>query len=181
MEFIYNFFGKSVRLLNEHGAPICGFGNYWKSIWSNICIELYSKGLSIDNASTLCRLQGWEKKKVKTIKWWPRWNSRWDPKNRHMRVDSNGIMSWIIWLCEHLLSSRHHLYEERRNDLRIDQVEVHVQDEHVEEIMYLNLAVIWILFYCSYISLIQAQVHKNGFRMKIFVFLFLEVLPAHLF
>ena len=31
-------------------APMCGFGNWWQSLWTNVCIELYLKDLSICNA-----------------------------------------------------------------------------------------------------------------------------------
>jgi hypothetical protein len=62
--------------------------------------------------------------------------------NGHLRVEPIGWMSWKIRSCEHAwISSRPHLYEERRNDSRIDQVEMQVQDEHLEEIICLILGI----------------------------------------
>ena len=29
--------------LKEHGAPMFGFGNWWQSLWTNGCLELYLK------------------------------------------------------------------------------------------------------------------------------------------
>jgi hypothetical protein len=36
------------------GAPMCGFGNWWHSLWTNGCIELYLKDLSIGFSWSPC-------------------------------------------------------------------------------------------------------------------------------
>ena len=36
------------------GAPMCGFGNWWHSLWTNGCIELYLKDLSIGSSWSPC-------------------------------------------------------------------------------------------------------------------------------
>ena len=36
------------------GAPMCGFGNWWQSLWTNGCLELYLKVLSIGFSWSTC-------------------------------------------------------------------------------------------------------------------------------
>ena len=95
---------------------MCGFGNWWQSLWTNGFLELYSKDLSIGTS--------WSPSVgFKEFIWWPRWYSRCYPKIGHMRVECIASMSWRRRLCEHsCLPSRHHLCEERREDTRLIKI-----------------------------------------------------------
>ena len=46
------------------GAPMFGFGNWWQSLWTNGCLELYLKDLSIGISWSPCV-------GFKEFMWWP--------------------------------------------------------------------------------------------------------------
>jgi len=58
---------------------------------------------------------------MKKITWWPKWCSRCDPKNGHVRVEPLAKCVLEKWrLCEHsCLPPRHHHNESRRKDTRL--------------------------------------------------------------
>ena len=107
----------SITKMGEIGrtcaAPMFSFGNWWQSLWTNGCLELYSKDLSVGTS--------WSPSVgFKEFIWWPRWYSRFYPKIGHVRVELIASMSWRRRLCEHsCLPSRHHPNEESWKDTRL--------------------------------------------------------------
>ena len=98
-------------------CPMFGFGNWWQSLWTNGCLELYLKNLSIGFA---CRPYVG----LKVI-----WRRIWDdqggyswsyPKIGHVRDEPIASTSWRRRLCGHsCLPLRHHLNEENWKDSRL--------------------------------------------------------------
>ena len=92
------------------GAPMYGFGNWWQSLWTNGCLELYLKDLSIGLSWSPCV-------GFKEFMRWTKFFSRNYPKIGHVRVELIAIMSWRRRLCDHsCLPSRHHPNEESWKD-----------------------------------------------------------------
>jgi len=59
---------KMGEIVRAH-LSMCGFGNWWQSLWTNGCLELYSKDLSVGTS--------WSPSVgFKEFIWWPRWYSR---------------------------------------------------------------------------------------------------------
>ena len=95
------------------GAPMFGFGNWWQSLWTNGCLELYLKVVSIGFSWSTCV-------GFKESLWRPRCYSRNYPKIGHLRVELIASMSWRRRLCDHsCLPSRHHPNEESWKDSRL--------------------------------------------------------------
>ena len=83
-----------------------GFGNWWQSLWTNSCLELYLKVLSIGFSWSTC--VGFKESLC-----WPRWHSRNYSKIGHVSVELIANMSWRRKLYDHsCLPSRHHPNEE---------------------------------------------------------------------
>ena len=92
------------------GAPMFGFGNWWQSLRTNGCLELYLKVLSIGFSWSTC--VGFKESLCR-----PRCYSRNYPKIGHVRVELIASMSWRRRLCDHsCLPSRHHPNEESWKD-----------------------------------------------------------------
>ena len=95
------------------GAPMFGFGNWWQSLWTNGCHELYLKVLSIGFSWSTC--VGFKESLCR-----PRCYSRNYPKIGHVRVELIASMSWRRRLCDHsCLPSRHHPNEESWKESRL--------------------------------------------------------------
>ena len=94
-------------------ARMFGFGNWWQSLWTNGCLELYLKDLSIGISWSPCV-------GFKEFMRWPRCYSRNYPKIGPLRVELIASMSWRRRLCDHsCLPSRHHPNEESWKDSRL--------------------------------------------------------------
>ena len=95
------------------GAPMFGFGNWWQSLWTNGCLELYLK-VFVHRLflKSMCWFQGvYELTKVLLRNY---------PKIGHVSVELIASMSWRRRLCDHsCLPSRHHPNEESWKDSRL--------------------------------------------------------------
>ena len=90
-----------------------GFGNWWQSLWTNGCIELYLKDVSIGISWSPCV-------GFKEFMRWPKCFSRNCPKIGHVSVELIANMSWRRRLCDHsCLPSRHHPNKESWKDSRL--------------------------------------------------------------
>ena len=91
------------------GAPMFGFGNWWKSLWTNGCLDLYLKVLSIGFSWSPCV-------GFKEFMRWPRCYSRNYPKIGHVE---DMIQGWSrISYCVTLVDQ----YAKRRRCTERDQV-----------------------------------------------------------
>ena len=114
-------------------SPMCGFGNWWQSLWTNVCIELYLKDLSICNAcrpyvgfmvkrrikQRRCKVDQdkWYSRKIQRMVLWEL-SLKWPEYPACTRRSLRWRMSWRIRRLSEssCLSSRHHHYEVRRKD-----------------------------------------------------------------
>ena len=88
---------------NNMQCPHVWFWNWWKSRWTNGCLELYLKVLSIGFSWSTC--VGFKESLCR-----PRCYSRNYPKIGHVSVELAAIMSWRRKLCDHsCLPSRHQM------------------------------------------------------------------------
>ena len=136
-------------------APMCGFGNWWQSLWTNVCIELYLKDLSICNA---CRPyvgfmvkrrikqrrssvdQGDIQEKIQRMVLWrvePKVagvSGVYTPESPVKNVLKKKKIEWVIMFLQDIIIRR----EKKR--CKVDQDVVQVQDGYLEETICIKLA-----------------------------------------